>query len=156
MLEQQCSTWGGIISVAVYFPLIYFQSANADKLREAITRVENFHEQIDRNHGEDCAAACQSPAKCMLCKQGVQQAHSLPRMRVLPMCRHVPPGHRPGLGGHQAARPLGVPVQCAAQPGALARRDRCEASNAAASLLHYIMSRRAVATEPVHARAADD
>jgi hypothetical protein len=51
MLEQQCSTWGGIISVAVYFPLIYFQSANADKLREAITRVENFHEQIDRNHG---------------------------------------------------------------------------------------------------------
>ena len=52
MLEQQCSTWGGVISVAVYFPLIYFQSANADKLREAITHVENFHEQIDRNHGE--------------------------------------------------------------------------------------------------------
>lgn len=51
MLEEQCNTWGGITSVAVYFPLIYFQASNADKLREAVTHVENFHEQIDRNHG---------------------------------------------------------------------------------------------------------
>ena len=52
MLEEQCNTWQGITSVAVYYPLYIFQSTNADRLREAITTVENFHEQIDRSHGE--------------------------------------------------------------------------------------------------------
>lgn len=52
MLEEQCNTWGGITSVAVYLPLIYFQSANDKKLQEAISHVEDFHEQIDRTHGE--------------------------------------------------------------------------------------------------------
>lgn len=51
MIEEMCNTWGGIISLAVYFPLVYFQPNNGDKLREAITHVENFHEQIDRQHG---------------------------------------------------------------------------------------------------------
>ncbi len=59
MLEEQCNTWGGITSVAVYFPLIYFQPSNADKLREAITHVENFHEQIDRNHGAPGHTVCE-------------------------------------------------------------------------------------------------
>lgn len=52
MLEEQCNTWQGITSVAVYFPLFIFHSDNADRLREAITTVENFHEQIDRSHGK--------------------------------------------------------------------------------------------------------
>ena len=52
MLEEQCNTWQGITSVAVYYPLYIFQNTNADRLREAITTVENFHEQIDRSHGE--------------------------------------------------------------------------------------------------------
>ena len=52
MLEEQCNTWGGITSVAVYLPLVYFQASNDNKLREAISHVENFHEQIDRTHGE--------------------------------------------------------------------------------------------------------
>ena len=51
MLEEQCNTWGGITSVAVYLPLIYFQASNAKKLQEAISHVEDFHEQIDRTHG---------------------------------------------------------------------------------------------------------
>lgn len=57
MLEEQCNTWGGITSVAVYLPLVYFQSSNDDKLREAISHVENFHEQIDRTHG-GCWCCC--------------------------------------------------------------------------------------------------
>lgn len=52
MLEEQCNTWQGITSVAVYYPLYIFQNTNADRLREAITTVENFHEQIDRSHGK--------------------------------------------------------------------------------------------------------
>lgn len=52
MLEEQCNTWQGITSVAVYYPLYIFQNTNADRLREAITTVESFHEQIDRSHGE--------------------------------------------------------------------------------------------------------
>ena len=52
MLEEQCNTWGGITSVAVYLPLVYFQPANDKKLQEAISHVEDFHEQIDRTHGE--------------------------------------------------------------------------------------------------------
>ena len=51
MLEEQCNTWGGITSVAVYLPLIYFQASNGKKLQEAISHVEDFHEQIDRTHG---------------------------------------------------------------------------------------------------------
>ena len=51
MLEEQCNTWGGITSVAVYLPLIYFQASNDKKLQEAISHVEDFHEQIDRIHG---------------------------------------------------------------------------------------------------------
>ena len=51
MLEEQCNTWGGITSVAVYLPLVYFQSVNDKKLQEAISHVEDFHEQIDRTHG---------------------------------------------------------------------------------------------------------
>ena len=51
MLEEQCNTWGGITSVAVYLPLVYFQAANDKKLQEAISHVEDFHEQIDRTHG---------------------------------------------------------------------------------------------------------
>ncbi|CAL5227189.1 g10104 [Coccomyxa viridis] len=51
MLEEQCNTWGGVTSVAVYLPLVYFQSANDKKLQEAISHVEDFHEQIDRTHG---------------------------------------------------------------------------------------------------------
>ena len=53
MLEEQCNTWGGITSVAVYLPLVYFQSVNDKKLQEAISHVEDFHEQIDRTHGMD-------------------------------------------------------------------------------------------------------
>jgi len=56
MLEEQCNTWGGITSVAVYLPLVYFQSSNDKKLQEAISHVEDFHEQIDRTHGEPCSA----------------------------------------------------------------------------------------------------
>lgn len=51
MLEEQCNTWGGITSAAVYLPLIYFQASNDKKLQEAISHVEDFHEQIDRTHG---------------------------------------------------------------------------------------------------------
>ena len=56
MLEEQCNTWGGITSVAVYLPLVYFQSSNDKKLQEAISHVEDFHEQIDRTHGEPYSA----------------------------------------------------------------------------------------------------
>ena len=65
MLEEQCNTWGGITSVAVYLPLIYFQASNDKKLQEAISHVEDFHEQIDRTHGALSGPA----ASCMACER---------------------------------------------------------------------------------------
>ena len=66
MLEEQCNTWGGITSVAVYLPLIYFQASNGNKLQEAISHVEDFHEQIDRTHGAlSGPAASQQPCEML-------------------------------------------------------------------------------------------
>ena len=48
MLEEQCKTWGGITSVAVYWPLIYFQANNTENLREAQATVKAFHERMEQ------------------------------------------------------------------------------------------------------------
>ena len=82
MLEEQCNTWGGITSVAVYLPLVYFQASNDNKLREAISHVENFHEQIDRTHGELSSLSRQpiTPMHAIFCKSpgcsGLQDAQA--------------------------------------------------------------------------------
>jgi hypothetical protein len=47
MLQEQCKSWMGITSVAVYWPLICFQPNNTANLAEAISTVKLFHQQMD-------------------------------------------------------------------------------------------------------------
>lgn len=47
MLEEQCRTWTGITSVAVYWPLIYFQPNNTANLEEAKVTVRQFHDKME-------------------------------------------------------------------------------------------------------------
>ena len=47
MLEEQCKTWMGITSVAVYWPLIYFQPNNTENLNEAKLEVQAFHQKME-------------------------------------------------------------------------------------------------------------
>ena len=48
MLEEQCKSWMGITSVAVYWPLIYFQSNNTENLEGAKVTVEAFHVKMEQ------------------------------------------------------------------------------------------------------------
>ena len=47
MLREQCKSWMGITSVAVYFPLIYFQPDNDQRLQEAISTVKQWHTSME-------------------------------------------------------------------------------------------------------------
>ena len=48
MLEEQCKSWMGITSVAVYWPLIYFQSNNTENLEGAKVTVQAFHAKMEQ------------------------------------------------------------------------------------------------------------
>lgn len=47
MLREQCRTWMGITSVAIYWPLMYFQQNNTESLQDAINTVQSFHESME-------------------------------------------------------------------------------------------------------------
>ncbi len=47
MLEEQCKSWMGITSVAVYWPLICFQPNNTENLEGAKQTVQQFHQQME-------------------------------------------------------------------------------------------------------------
>ena len=47
MLREQCKSWMGMTSVAVYFPLIYFQADNEQRLQEAIATVQRWHTDME-------------------------------------------------------------------------------------------------------------
>ena len=51
MLQEQCKSWMGITSVAVYWPLICFQPNNTANLDEAIGTVKQFHQQMEAAGG---------------------------------------------------------------------------------------------------------
>ena len=99
MLEEQCNTWGGITSVAVYLPLVYFQAINDNKLREAISHVENFHEQIDRTHGELSSISRQpiTPMHAVFCKcpgcSGLQYSQASINNKLREAISHVEHSH---------------------------------------------------------------
>lgn len=48
MLEEQCKSWMGITSVAVYWPLIFFQANNTENLEGAKKTVNEFHQRIEQ------------------------------------------------------------------------------------------------------------
>lgn len=47
MLEEQCKSWMGITSVAVYWPLICFQPNNTENLEGAKQTVLEFHQKME-------------------------------------------------------------------------------------------------------------
>ena len=47
MLKEQCKSWTGVTSVAVYWPLIYFQPDNDQRLKEAIQTVTQWHTAME-------------------------------------------------------------------------------------------------------------
>ena len=47
MLKEQCKSWTGATSVAVYWPLIYFQPDNDQRLKEAIQTVTQWHTAME-------------------------------------------------------------------------------------------------------------
>lgn len=47
MLEEQCKSWMGITSVAVYWPLICFQPNNTENLEGAKQTVQEFHQKME-------------------------------------------------------------------------------------------------------------
>ena len=47
MLREQCKSWNGITSVAVYWPLMYFQPNNTESLRDAVNTVQAFHQSME-------------------------------------------------------------------------------------------------------------
>lgn len=51
MLREQCRTWMGITSVAIYWPLMYFQQNNTESLQDAINTVQSFHESMEAEGG---------------------------------------------------------------------------------------------------------
>ena len=57
MLREQCKSWMGITSVAVYWPLMFFQPNNTASLREAINTVQDFHRALE---GEGAASVAHS------------------------------------------------------------------------------------------------
>ena len=71
MLEEQCKTWGGISSVAVYWPLIFFQSNNTEDLRAAEETAKKFHDRME--------AAGQTPEAFLIQSMWV---------KILPCCKY--------------------------------------------------------------------
>lgn len=49
MLEAQCQNWGGVTSVAMYWPLLFVQGevTNAAELTEAKATIQEFHERME-------------------------------------------------------------------------------------------------------------
>lgn len=49
MLEAQCQNWGGVTSVAMYWPLLVTEGevTNAAELLEAMTTLQTFHERME-------------------------------------------------------------------------------------------------------------
>lgn len=85
MLEEQCKSWMGITSVAVYWPLIFFQSNNTENLEGAKVTVHEFHQRMEVM-GElpallvqisSCTCHCAlTYAHSLLSSQGSQQLES--------------------------------------------------------------------------------
>lgn len=47
MLEAQCRAWSGLTSVAIYWPLFFFDPTNTDKLSTAIAETKAFHKRME-------------------------------------------------------------------------------------------------------------
>lgn len=49
MLEAQCQNWGGVTSVAMYWPLLVTDGevTNTAELLEAIRTLQMFHERME-------------------------------------------------------------------------------------------------------------
>ncbi|KAK9796664.1 hypothetical protein WJX73_002272 [Symbiochloris irregularis] len=47
MLREQCKSWLGITSVAVYWPLMFFQANNTDSIKAAVDTVQQFHTALE-------------------------------------------------------------------------------------------------------------
>lgn len=49
MLEAQCGNWGGVTSVAMYWPLLFVQGnvTNAAELVEAKAAIQAFHDRME-------------------------------------------------------------------------------------------------------------
>ncbi|KAK9825605.1 hypothetical protein WJX74_010038 [Apatococcus lobatus] len=47
MLEAQCRSWSGLTSVAIYWPLFFFDPTNTEKLTTAIAETRAFHKRME-------------------------------------------------------------------------------------------------------------
>lgn len=47
MLEAQCRSWSGLSSVAIYWPLFFFDPTNTEKLTTAIAETKAFHKRME-------------------------------------------------------------------------------------------------------------
>ena len=64
MLEEQCKSWMGITSVAVYWPLIYFQSNNTENLEGAKVTVQAFHAKMEQQGKMAASPRGQTTSSC--------------------------------------------------------------------------------------------
>lgn len=65
MLREQCRTWMGITSVAVYWPLMYFQQNNTQSLQDAVNTVQAFHQSMEAEGVSLDSSTCTSECICM-------------------------------------------------------------------------------------------
>ena len=114
MLREQCKSWTGMTSVAVYFPLIFFQPDNEQRLQEAIATVQKWHADME---AEGALPPCSSPA-------GLRRTGC--RGRAEASAARAWPGVQPGMSACAEAEVTTRPalhVQCrsSAPPAASSR-----------------------------------
>jgi len=121
MLQEQCKSWMGITSVAVYWPLICFQPNNTANLAEAISTVKLFHQQLvaagtppppptpTRDSRDDNNFGCPRREELLLfcnrwCRErpNFEGIRTMPPFEVLAMCPRVEDERMPVPHGYSS------------------------------------------------------